>query len=243
MKKLQSSNPAVKLVDAIEGDGQASFNGILNKTMFSILLVVISASFVWLKYQNGAENEIFIYILIGGIGGLIIAFITALIPRVAPISVPLYALLEGLFLGAISARYNSYVNGLILPAIVITFGILLVMLFLYRFNVIRATDKFKKGVFVATCGVAGVYLINFILALIGINIPFIHEYGTLGIIISIVIIIIASLNFILDFDRIEEIVNGGAPKAAEWIGAFGILTTLVWLYVEVIRLLYLLKGD
>lgn len=244
MKKMKSGNPAVKLVKHVEGEGQASFQGILNRTMFSIFLVVLSASFVWLKYQSGnADSQIFFYMLLGGIGGFIVALLTAIGPGLAPITVPIYALLEGLFLGAVSARYNNYVDGLIIPAIVITFGILLVMLFLYRFRVIRATDKFKKCIFIATCGVAGIYLMRFLLSLIGINVPFIHQAGTGGIIISLIIIVIASLNFIVDFDSIDEIVNGGAPKQAEWIGVFGILTTLVWLYLEVIRLLYLLKRD
>lgn len=242
MRKLNSSNPAVKLVGKIQGEGEANFQGILNKTMLSILLVIVSATFTWVQYQSGSTS-VFFYMMLGVIGGFIVAIITSIVPNIAPISVPIYAVLEGLFLGGVSANYNSYVGGLIVPAVMITFGILLVMLVLYRFKVIRATGKFKKCILVATLGVAGVYLIRFIMSLVGVNVMPFSDMGTIGIVISLVVIVIASLNFIIDFDNIEGIVSSGAPKKAEWIGVFGILTTLVWLYLEIIRLLYILKND
>lgn len=243
MRKLESRNPALKVARNLEGSGVATINGVLNKTMFSIFLTIVGASITWIKYINGS-NDILFYAGLGLIGGLVAALITAFAPSAAPITVPIYSILEGLFLGAISAMYSYLYEGIVLQAVLITIGILVSMLVLYRFKVIRATPAFRKGIFAATLGIAVVYLINILLSLIfGVSIPYLHTATPLGIGISVVIIIIAALNFIIDFDNVDYIVSSGAPKKMEWIGAFGIMTTLVWMYLEVLRLLSYLRDN
>lgn len=241
MRYKESSNPALKIARKVQGTGQASFEGVLNKAMLSIFLLILGASFTWIQFINGS-NELLFYMGFGLIGAFIAAIITSFIPSIATVTVPIYSVLEGLFLGGISAQYSSLYNGIVMQAVLITIGILLVMILLYRLKVIRATGSFRKGIFAATLGVGLTYLFTFVLSLFGITVPYIHSSGPIGIVISLGIIVIAALNFIVDFDNIEEIVNYGAPKKMEWIGVMGILLTLVWLYLEVLRLLAKIKD-
>lgn len=242
MKNLQSSNPILKFARKIDGTGLATFNGILNKIMFLIFLTILGASFTWIKYIN-FSNDVSFFMWLGLIGGFIFALITSFIPSIAPFTVSLYALFEGLFLGGISAKFSYVYNGIVIQAVLITLSILIGMLILYRSKIIKATGRFKKGVFAATFGIGIVYSLNLILSLFGINLPFLHTSTPIGIGVSIFIIIIAALNFIIDFDYLNSIVYNGASKKIEWIGAFGIITTLIWMYIQVIRLLYILKED
>jgi uncharacterized YccA/Bax inhibitor family protein len=177
---------------------------------------------------------------VGLFGGLITAFITIFKPTAAPITTPIYALLEGLFLGTISAYFNAMVPGIVIQAVGLTFGVAFVLLIAYRTGLIKATDGFKRGIIVATGGVAVFYLVSIIGSFFGGGIN-LFAMGWLGIGIQLVIVVIAALNLILDFDIIERSAASGAPKAMEWYGAFGIMVTLIWLYLEILKLLALLS--
>ncbi|HST45904.1 MAG TPA: Bax inhibitor-1/YccA family protein, partial [Luteimonas sp.] len=160
----------------------------------------------------------------------------------APVTAPMYALVEGFFLGAISAMYNHMYNGIVLQAVMLTMGTLFALLFAYRSGLIKATENFKLGVVAATGGIALVYLATIVLGMFNINIPLIHESGLVGIGFSLVVIVIAALNLVLDFDFIETGAEQNAPKYMEWYGAFGLMVTLVWLYLEFLRLLSKLQS-
>jgi len=158
------------------------------------------------------------------------------------ITAPLYALLEGFFLGGISAIAEYHFPGMVMQAVALTFGVLFAMLFLYRSGIVKVTQKFKAGVMAATGGIALVYFISFIFSLFGGSIPMIHQGGMIGIGFSLFVIIIAALNLVLDFNNIEQGVNARAPKFMEWYGAFGLMVTLIWLYLEILRLLMKLSS-
>ena len=179
----------------------------------------------------------------GAIGGLIVFFITMFKPQYSPITGPIYAALEGLFVGAVSAIYAVTQGGIILQAVSITICILLVMLIIYRSNIIPVTNKLRTGIVAATGAIFLLYMANFILSMFGINIPFLHSGGVIGIGISLFIIGIASMNLLLDFDSIDKGDQMGLPKYMEWYYGVGLLATLVWIYVEVLRLISILNRD
>jgi uncharacterized YccA/Bax inhibitor family protein len=170
------------------------------------------------------------------------ALVTAFRPQSSAITAPIYAILEGLFLGAISAIVNAAYPGVAFQAVLLTIGTLFTMLFLYRSGRIRATPRFRRGVLMATGAVFFAYLISFLMGLFGMPIGFMHSAGPLGILINLVIIVIAALNLILDFDFIERGSKMAAPKYMEWYGAFGLMVTLIWLYIEFLRLLARFAG-
>ena len=202
-----------------------------------LLLVVLGAAYTWRLLGTGAVDAMKTYMIVGAIGGFIVAMITIFKQTWSPITAPIYAALEGLFLGGISAFFNAQFPGIVLNAVTLTFGTTFALLFVYRSGWIKVTNKFRLGVVAATGGIAIAYLLSFILSLFGVNIGFMHSSGPLGIIISLVVIVVASLNLILDFDFIERGAQQGAPKYMEWYGAFGLMVTLVWLYIEFLRLL------
>ena len=178
----------------------------------------------------------------GLIGGAIIAMVTIFMPKTAPFTAPLCAAFEGLLLGAISASFEAAHSGIVLQAIGLSVAVLLILLFLYGTRVIRATENFKIGVIAATGAIFLVYLVDVILSFFRKDVPFIHQTGWVGIGFSLLVVIIASLNLILDFDFIEKGVAAGAPKYMEWYGGFSLLVTLVWMYLEILRLLAKLTG-
>ncbi len=209
-----------------------TINGTVNKTVLSLLLMVGTGYLTF--------NSINPIILIGcGIGGFIVAIVTVFKKEWAPITVPIYAILEGGLLGGISFMYNSLYDGIVTNAIFLTVGILLSLLTAYRSGYIKPTENFKLGIFAATGGIAIVYLINFVMGFFGssMGIMQIDNASPMSIGFSIVVVIIAALNLVLDFDFIEEGAEKGAPKYMEWYGAFGLLVTLIWLYLEILRLL------
>lgn len=213
--------------------------GTLNKFFLLSLLVIATASFTWSAYYQG--RDISSWIIGGAIGGLIVAIVLAFKPMWASFLAPLYALLEGAFVGGISAYYNfafaKVAPGIVMQAVGLTFGAVIAMFLLYRFNIIKATEKFKSVIIIATMGIAFFYLIAMGLRFFGIDIAFIHEGSAMGIVFSLIVVGIAALNLILDFDMIEKGVQMGAPKYMEWYGAFGLMVTIVWLYIEILRLL------
>ena len=251
---MRSGNPVLKestFLDLGSGAvvardaGAMTLNGTVNKTGFLLLLTVLTAAFAWSR-AFGADGEIApgfaVYVWGGAIGGLVLAMVTAFKKQWAPVTAPLYALVEGFFLGAISALYNHLYQGIVFQAVLLTFGTLFALLFAYRSGLIKATENFKLGVAAATGGIFLVYLASMVLRLFGVNIPFIHDSGLIGIGFSLFVVVIAALNLVLDFDFIESGVEEGAPEYMEWYGAFGLLVTLVWLYVEFLRLLSKLQS-
>ena len=251
---LRSGNPALKdstFLDLTSGavvtrDGQAmTLNGTVNKTGLLLLLAVITAAYAWNSIEiteAGISGNYPLFLFGGLIGGLVFALATIFKQTWAPVTAPLYALFEGLFLGAVSAVYDARFDGIVLQAVMLTMGTLFALLFAYSSGIIRATENFKLGVVAATGGVALIYLATIVLGLFGINIPYIHESGLIGIGFSLVVVVIAALNLVLDFDFIETGVEKGAPKYMEWYGAFGLMVTLVWLYLEFLRLLSKLQS-
>ncbi|MBW8849928.1 MAG: Bax inhibitor-1/YccA family protein [Xanthomonadales bacterium] len=225
----------------VSGGGNAmTLNGTVNKTGFLLLLSVLTAAFAWSKTFTDAGElapGAAIFMWGGALGGLVLALVTTFKKEWSPVTAPLYALVEGFFLGSISAIYNAQFQGIVLQAVLLTFGTLFALLFAYRSGLIRATENFKLGVVAATGGIALIYLATIALGFFGINIPYIHESGLIGIGFSLFVVVVAALNLVLDFDFIETGVEAGAPKYMEWYGAFGLMVTLVWLYIEFLRLL------
>lgn len=247
MRFGRSSNPVLsekrfkktQILDQVQGEPM-TLNGTINKTLLLFGLLLLTGSIAWRLTLSEAVNPM-ILIWGGAIGGLIIAIVTIVKPERAPVTAPIYALLEGFFVGSISAFYSTFLDGIVMQAVGLTLAILFVMLILYRSGVIKATNKFKKGVIIATGGVAFFYILNLIFGGFGGGVN-LFNMGWMGIGIQLVIIGIASLNLVLDFDFIERSVNTGQPKHIEWFAGFGIMITLVWLYLEILRLLALLAG-
>jgi uncharacterized YccA/Bax inhibitor family protein len=178
-----------------------------------------------------------IYAIGGAIGGLILALVTVFKKEWSPVTAPMYALVEGLFLGSISALFNAKFPGIVMQAVMLTFGTLFVMLAAYRSGLIKVTENFKLGVVAATGGIALLYLASFVLSFFNINVPVIHEASWLGIAFSLFVVVVAALNLVLDFDFIETGADARAPKYMEWYAGIGLLVTLVWLYLELLRLI------
>ena len=236
---MRSGNPALnkntfKNLTNTSGD-LMTLDGAVNKTGISLLILMAAAYYTY-------SNAIMDYILIGFIGGFIVALVTIFKKDWSPITVPIYAVLEGLALGGVSAVYAHEYTGIVQQAIFLTFGIFFTLLFAYKTKVIKPTENFKLGVFAATGGIALIYMISIIMSFFGGEIPMIHDNGPLGIGFSLFVVVIASLNLVMDFDFIEEACENGAPKYMEWYGAFGLLVTLVWLYLEILRLLSKLNS-
>ncbi len=219
--------------------------GTLNKFFFLSLMVMASASFTWSAFYQG--KNITPWMVGGAIGGLIIAFVIIFKKEWAAYLTPAYGLLEGVFLGGLSAIANaafakSY-PGIVTQAVLLTFGVVIAMFLLYRFRIIQATEKFKAIVFTATAGIAIFYLLAWVLRMFHIDIPFLHEGSTLGIVFSLIVVGIAALNLIMDFDMIEQGEAMGAPKYMEWYCSFGLLVTIVWLYIEILNLLMKIASN
>jgi uncharacterized YccA/Bax inhibitor family protein len=244
---MRTSNPTLsdKVFErAGFGSGSAmTINGTVNKMGILLLLVMVPAAYMWNQVMTAWEpSQALGPALLGGIGGFVMALVTMFKKTWAPVTAPLYALLQGLFLGGISATYNIKFQGLPMQAVALTFGTLLVMLLAYRSGMIRATENFKLGIVAATGGIFVVYMVTFVLGMFGTSVPFIHSNGLMGIGFSLFVVVIAALNLVMDFDFIEKGAEMGAPKYMEWYAAFGLLVTLVWLYLEILRLLAKLQS-
>ncbi|MGO0999841.1 Bax inhibitor-1/YccA family protein [Lysobacter sp. CA196] len=250
---MRSGNPALKDSTFLDlgtgsvvrgGDQVMTLNGTVNKTGVLLLLTVITASFAWSQVQITELGAVGAgpYVWGGAIGGLILALVTTFKKTWAPVTAPLYALVEGFFLGAISSIFEAKFPGIVIQAVMLTFGTLFALLFAYRSGLIKATENFKLGVAAATGGIFLIYLATMVLGLFNINIPYIHESGLIGIGFSLFVVVVAAMNLVLDFDFIETGVEQGAPKYMEWYGAFGLMVTLVWLYIEFLRLLSKLQS-
>ncbi len=238
MKEEAYRNSANSPLDAgfITTSDRMTVQGAVNKSfiLFGLMLLTSVASFAY-------ANPIFMWV--GAIGGLIAVLVASFKPHLSATAAPIYALLEGLFVGSITAVYGgAFGGGIVFNAISLTLGILFAMLFIYKTGIIKVTDKLRMGVMMATMGVFLVYMLNWVLSFFGINMPYLHQGGTIGIGISVVVIGIAAFNLLLDFDNFDKGEKFGAPSYMEWFSAMGLLITLVWLYVEILRLLSMLAG-
>ncbi len=244
---LRSGNPTLssKVFENLERpkngpllrDDVMTIQGTVDKTGISLALLIFAGYFAYVP-------DGFLFMIVGGLGGFIVAIVTILKKTWAPITVPLYAMFEGLLLGSVSYMYGQMLDGVVLNAIIITISILISLLVVYKSGLIKVTENFRLGVFAATGGILLMYVFAFIGSFFGFNISvFDPTNGSLlSIGISLAVIAIASLNLVLDFDFIEEGAEKGAPKYMEWYGAFGLLVTLVWLYLEILRLLVKLNS-
>lgn len=242
---LRSGNPALgeqtfSGFPAVSADSAMTLGGTVNKTALSLLILLATASITW--NRGAADPWLGTMTMVGFIGGFVVAMVTVFKQTWAPLTTPVYAALEGLALGGISVVFEARFEGIVSQAVFLTLGTLGALLMAYRSGFIRATENFKLGVVAATGGIALVYLASIVLGFFGVSVPLIHSSGTFGILFSAFVVVIAALNLVLDFDFIEHGVDRGAPKYMEWYGAFGLLVTLVWLYLEILRLLAKLRS-
>jgi uncharacterized YccA/Bax inhibitor family protein len=244
---MQSGNPVLRNKDfgVVSGEPM-TMDGTVGKTAILFVLLLIAAGWTWVRFNavlaeagpQAALATVSPFIWGGLLVGFGLALVTVFKSAWAPVTAPLYAMAEGFAIGGLSAFFELRYSGIVVQAVGLTFGVLAMMLFLYRTRVIRVTEKFRFGVVAATGAIALLYLVDLGLrAFTSINIPFIHEGGLVGIGFSLVVVGLAALNLTLDFDAIEQGVAHGAPKVMEWYGAFSLMVTLIWLYLEILRLL------
>jgi uncharacterized YccA/Bax inhibitor family protein len=258
MALFKTSNPALsdKTFGSLNGSGygggyggiidatsRMTLNGTVNKTGVLLLCAIATACWTWRLFLVARDFADVAPLMIGGmIGGFICAMVTIFKKEWSPVTAPIYALLEGLVLGGISAALELRYAGIAIQAVSLTFGTLLVLLLAYRSGLIPVTQKLRIGIVAATGGIAVFYMLEMLLGFFGIRFAAINGGGVIGIGFSLFVVGIAALNLVLDFDFIERGVQAGAPKYMEWYGAFGIMVTLVWLYLEILRLLSKMRS-
>ncbi len=246
---MRTANPALGdttfsgLGRVARAEEAMSIQGTANKALLLLLCVFITATWTWsIFFKSGNPAAVVPLLGVGTIGGFIVALVTIFKPAWAGVTGPIYALLEGLVLGGVSSLAEAQYPGIVMQAVGLTFGTCLALLLAYKSRLIRASENFKLGVVAATGGIALFYLVALILGFFGVGIPLIFGSGPVGIIFSLVVVIIAALNLVLDFDFIEQGAAQGAPKFMEWYAAFGLMVTLIWLYLEILRLLMKLRS-
>jgi uncharacterized YccA/Bax inhibitor family protein len=254
MALIKTSNPALsdktfqglssaQYGGAIDAAGRMTLNGTVNKTGLLLICAIATAGWTWhLFLQSRDMSEVGPLLLVGLIGGFIFSMVTVFKQTWSPVTAPIYALLEGLVLGGLSAVIDLRYPGIAFQAVSLTFGTLFVLLLAYRSGLIKVTQKFRLGIIAATGGIMVFYLLEMVLGFFGIQFTSINGSGVIGIGFSLIVVAIAALNLVLDFDFIERGVQVGAPKYMEWYGAFGIMVTLVWLYLEILNLLSKLRS-
>ena len=240
---MRSGNPALNRntfsnTGTVSGDQAMTIDGTVNKTSLCLLLLMTSAIYTW---NNPELSAVLFFQII--IGTFVLLLITLFNKKMAPFTVPMYCLLEGGLLGGISALADAMYPGIANQAICLTFGILAALLMLYKSKMIAVTDNFRLGIFSATFGIFIVYMLNIVLSLFGVSFmgPLFGN-STTGILFSLFVVGIAAFNLVLDFDFIEQGAEQGAPKYMEWYGAFGLMITLIWLYIEILNLLMKLRS-
>lgn len=245
---LRTANPALNantfrgLEYTADRANAMTIQGTVNKTALLLLFLLLTSSWTWNKFfEAGDPAAVGSWIMVGALGGFVVALATVFKKTWAPMTAPLYAALEGLFLGGVSFIFEVKFPGIVIQAVGLTFGTLFCLLMAYKSGLIKATENFKLGVVAATGGIALVYVISMILGFFGVQIPMIHGSGIIGIGFSLFVVVIAALNLVLDFDFIENGAQAGAPKYMEWYAAFGLMVTLIWLYIEILRLLAKLR--
>lgn len=246
--RMRSTNPVIKegtfaaQARTYAGSEVMTVDGTMGKTAILLLILTVAASFTFRSTVDSAGAGSMPLVWGGLIVGLVLALIISFKPATAPFLAPVYAAAKGLMLGAISAVYHLAYQGIVLQAVLLTLAVALTMLGLYRFRVIRVTDRFRTVLMAAMGGIFLVYLMSFVLGLFGGGVPFLHSSGPVGIGISVVFIVVVSLSLLVDFDMIERGARHGAPKAMEWYGGFALLVTLIWLFLEMLRLLAKLQS-
>jgi uncharacterized YccA/Bax inhibitor family protein len=244
---MKTSNPALgqdtfRGVAGYTGDTM-TISGTVNKAGILLLLCVASAAWTWNRFfATGDPASVAPMMLVGGISGFVLAMITIFKKQWAGVTSPLYALAQGALLGGISAMFEMKYHGIAIQAVMLTFGTLIAMLLVYRSGLIKVNDKFRIGVVAATGGIALFYLAQFVLGFFGITFHAVNSGSPIGIAFSLLVVGIAALNLVLDFDLIEQGARYNAPKYMEWYGAFALMVTLIWLYLEVLRLLTKLRS-
>jgi uncharacterized YccA/Bax inhibitor family protein len=251
---MKTSNPALSdktfqglssgqyggLIDAAN---RMTLSGTVNKTGILLICAITTAAWTWrLFLQTRDISTVAPLLLAGGLGGFIFAMVTAFKKEWSPVTAPIYALLEGMVLGGLSAVFDLRYPGIAIQAVSLTFGTLFALLLAYRSGLIQVTQKFRLGIVAATGGIMVFYLLEMVLGFFGFQFTSINGSGFIGIGFSLIVVAVAALNLVLDFDFIERGVQAGAPKYMEWYGAFGIMVTLVWLYLEILRLLSKLRS-
>ncbi len=244
---MRTANPALndKTFQQVGNVGYAdvmTLQGTVNKTGMMLLLLVAGAAYTWSQFVEGSIESLMMWMMVGIFGGLIVSIVTVFKKHWSPITAPLYAVLEGFALGGISAILEARYEGIVIQAVALTFGTAGCLLIAYKSGVIKATENFKLGIVAATGGIFVIYMVGAIMRMFGSGIPYIHENGLIGIGFSLVVVVIAALNLVLDFDFIEKGAEQGAPKFMEWYAAFGLMVTLIWLYIEILRLLSKLNS-
>lgn len=246
---MRTSNPALNAqtfvgAPPIPATMEAmTIQGTVNRTGILLGLAAVAASFTWnMFWRVGDPSLVMPWMLGGAIGGFVVALVTIFKKEWSGVTAPIYAILEGLFLGAISAVFEAQFQGIVIQAVGLTFGTLFALLMAYKSGLIKATENFKLGVVAATGGIALLYLVSIVMGLFGAGIPYIHESGAIGIGFSLFVVVVAALNLVLDFDFIESGADHGAPKYMEWYAAFGLMVTLIWLYIEFLRLLAKMRS-
>jgi uncharacterized YccA/Bax inhibitor family protein len=243
---MKTTNPALgnKVLEQLGRTGQLqageamTVEGAINKTAFLLFLVAVPAAWIWNEVFRAQSVETAIPWMVGGlVGGFIAAMVTIFKKDWAPVTAPIYAVLEGLAIGGLSAVFEMQYRGLVIQAVALTFATLVCMLVAYRSGLIKVTDRFRMIVVAATGAIALVYLVTMVLSFFHITVPFVFGGGTAGIVISLVIVGVAALNLVLDFDFVQQGAEAGVPKYVEWYAAFGLMVTLIWLYLEILRLL------
>jgi len=242
---MRTANPALNdkvFSRALPGNGTMTLNGTVHKTFVLLALLMASGTWSWMQaFPQGwgadapAQYPFWYFGVL--IGSFVAAMVTIFKKTWAPFTAPVYAVLEGLMLGVVSVMFETRYPGIVVQAVFLTFGVLGALLLAYQSGLIKATENFKLGIVAATGGIFFIYVINLVMGFFGSSIPVIHSGGTFGILFSLVVVVVAALNLVLDFDFIEKGVERGAPKYMEWYAGFGLLVTLVWLYLEMLRLL------
>ena len=254
MPLMKTSNPALgdntfrglsgsQYGGSIDVTARMTLSGTVNKTGVLLVCAFATAAWTWYRFMVARDiAEVAPLLLVGAFGGFICAMVTVFKKEWSPVTAPVYALLEGLVLGGLSAMMDLRYPGIAIQAVSLTFGTLFVLLLAYSSRIIQVTQKFRLGVIAATGGIMVFYLLQMVLGFFGIRFVSVNGSGIIGIGFSLIVVAIAALNLVLDFDFIERGVNYGAPKYMEWYGAFGIMVTLVWLYLEILRLLSKMRS-
>jgi uncharacterized YccA/Bax inhibitor family protein len=241
---FRSGNPALSErvfagAPTVTGDAM-TVQGTINKTALLLVLAVVTAAASWVLGTAGGAG-IGGWALGAALAGLVVGIATFVRPQWSPVTGPLYALLEGVFLGLVSMVFEASYPGIATQAVALTFGVLGAMLLVYKTGLVKVTQRFRAGVAAATLAIFATYMVSLVLGLFGVRVPLLNDASPLGILISVAIVVVAALNLVLDFDLIERGARAGAPRYMEWYAAFGLLVTLVWLYLELLRLLAKLR--
>ena len=243
MALMKTSNPALNRMDfsqdgqIIDAENAMTLQGTVNKTGVLLILLAIPATLTWNMVRTDPTSSAMPIAIVAAICGFIVALVTIFKKEWSGFTAPVYSILEGLFLGAISAIFEARYHGIAIEAVGLTLGTLLAMLIAYSSGLIRPSENFKMGIVAATGGIALLYVSTMVLGFFGVQIPYIYGNGPIGIAFSLFVVGLAALNLVLDFDLIESAVAARAPKYMEWYGAFGVMVTLIWLYLEMLRLL------